>query len=142
MKSLYLKIEHIVDKSIEELDHMIIEEFGFDEKVYDNVVEIKEGIADVNTEPININTLIESLNKMKMQGCTHVTLDYHFDHIGYDMSGFKITEATIAERDSFILESLRKKEIEERKTRLRKELRDLEKEGIKQIKKDVDEFPF
>ena len=46
------------------------------------------------------------------------------------------------ERVSFITEALRKKEIEERKAKLRKELRELENEGLLRIKKNVEDLPF
>jgi hypothetical protein len=142
MKSLYIKSKHITDSSIDDLDFINRDSFGFDENVHEDVVEITEGNPNVDTAPVSIKSLLEILNSMVNSGCTHVAIDYHCDHIGYDLSGFLIREATKDERVSFITESIRKKEIEERKAQLRKELRELEKEGLKKIETDLDDLPF
>lgn len=94
VKKMYITKEVIGDVGHSEIDFLIQSEFGFDYETYDELVEIEVGNGDVNNEPINIDTLIESLQELKEKGSTHVALHYHVDHIGYEMTGYKIYLST------------------------------------------------
>ena len=91
---MYITKEVIGDVEHSEIDFLIRDEFGFDYENHQELVEIEVGNGDVRNEPINIDTLIESLQGLKEKGSTHVSLDYHCDHIGYEMTGYKIYLST------------------------------------------------
>lgn len=91
---MYITKEVIGDVEHSEIDFLIRDDFGFDYETYDDLVEIEVGNGDVRNEPINIDTLIETLQELKQKGSTHVALHYHIDHIGYEMTGYKIYLST------------------------------------------------
>ena len=91
---MYITKEVIENINHSEIDFLIQSEFGFDYETYDELVEIEVGNGDVRNEPINIDTLIDTLQELKQKGSTHVSLDYHCDHIGYEMTGYKIYLST------------------------------------------------
>lgn len=93
-ENIYITKEVIGDVDHSELDFILHSEFGFDYETYDDLVEIEVGNGDVRNEPINIDTLIETLQELKQKGSTHVALHYHIDHIGYEMTGYKIYLST------------------------------------------------
>jgi hypothetical protein len=90
----YITKEVIGDVEHSEIDFLIRDDFGFDYENDQELVEIEVGNGDVRNEPISIDTLIESLQELKQKGSTHVALNYHTDHIGYEMTGYKIYLST------------------------------------------------
>lgn len=94
VEKMYITKEVIENINHSEIDFLIQSEFGFDYETYDELVEIEVGNGDVRNEPINIDTLIDTLQELKQKGSTHVSLDYHCDHIGYEMTGYKIYLST------------------------------------------------
>jgi hypothetical protein len=64
--------------------------------------------------PIEINRLIQQLQKFQEAGATHVSMEYHEDHIGYPMEGLKIYESTQEEVQKYE-ESLQRDVEKERK---------------------------
>lgn len=71
--------------------------------------------------------MIAKLQELKNAGSTHVELDYHCDHIGYEISGYEIRLSTEEEKNEF--DEMNKKEQEKQKR-----LRDLYNQ-INEIKK-------
>jgi len=73
--------------SLSELHYDLEDELGLEslDGCYD-IVDIGKGICDAY--PIKIDHLIESLNNLKEKGSTHVSIEDHCDHVGYDLSGF------------------------------------------------------
>lgn len=94
VEKMYITKEVIENINHSEIDFLIQSEFGFDYETYDELVEIEVGNGDVRNEPINIDTLIDTLQELKQKGSTHVSLHYHVDHIGYEMTGYKIYLST------------------------------------------------
>lgn len=94
VEKMYITKEVIENINHSEIDFLIQSEFGFDYETYDELVKIEVGNGDVRNEPINIDTLIDTLQELKQKGSTHVSLDYHCDHIGYEMTGYKIYLST------------------------------------------------
>ena len=93
-ENFYITREVIGDIEHSEIDFLIRDEFGYDYENDQELVEIEVGNGDVNNEPISIDTLIKSLQELKESGSTHVALNYHCDHIGYEMTGYKIYLST------------------------------------------------
>ena len=91
---IYITKEVIVNVEHSELDFILHSDFGFDYETHSDFVELLKGNPDVTNEPIKIDRLIESLQELKEKGSTHVALNYHTDHIGYEMTGYKIYLAT------------------------------------------------
>ena len=94
MKNIYVTKEVTDDISFSEIDIDLKEEYGFDYEDESEYIEIKVGNPNVDTEPIKIDILIKALKRLKEDGSTHVSLDYHCDHIGYDITGYKIYLST------------------------------------------------
>jgi hypothetical protein len=92
--NIYVTKEVIDDVEHSEIDFLIREEFGFDYDVHSEFVELEVGNPEVNSEPINIDLMITTLQELKEKGSTHVALHYHVDHIGYEMTGYKIYPST------------------------------------------------
>jgi hypothetical protein len=93
-ENFYITKEVIGDIEHSEIDFLIRDELGYDYENDQELVEIEIGNGDVRNEPISIDTLIKSLQELKEKGSTHVSLDYHCDHIGYEMTGYKIYLST------------------------------------------------
>lgn len=91
---MYITKEVIGDVEHSEIDFLIQEEFGYDYENYQELVEIEVGNGDVRNEPISIDLMVKTLQELKEKGSTHVSLDYHCDHIGYEMTGYKIYLST------------------------------------------------
>jgi ribonuclease HI len=98
---MYITKEVIEDVEHSEIDFLIRDEFGYDYENDQELVEIEVGNGDVTNEPISIDTLIESLQELKQKGSTHVALNYHTDHIGYEMTGYKIYLSTEEQISSY-----------------------------------------
>ena len=98
---MYITKEVIGDVEHSEIDFLIRDDFGFDYENDQELVEIEVGNGDVRNEPISIDTLIESLQELKQKGSTHVALNYHTDHIGYEMTGYKIYLSTEEQISSY-----------------------------------------
>lgn len=121
--------QRLVDKfEFSEIDFDLHDFIGFDYEKHDDWARI--GDSDIN-HPIEIDRLITKLNEFKQQGANFVEIDYHCDHIGYILQGFKIQKSTKEE----IAEHLIKKEAKKtankhkRKQELLNELKRLEDPG-------------
>jgi hypothetical protein len=93
-ENFYITKEVIKDIEHSEIDYLIHEEFGYDYENDQELVEIKIGNGEVTNAPISIDLMIKTFQELKEQGATHVSLDYHCDHIGYEMTGYKIYHST------------------------------------------------
>ena len=80
-----------------EIDMDLHDLFGFDYEKYDDIVEIRQGYGDADGYPIAIDRIISTLESMKTKGATHVEMNYHEDHIGYEISGYVIRPSTTEE---------------------------------------------
>jgi hypothetical protein len=91
---MYITKEVIEDVEHSEIDFLIRDDFGFDYENNQELVEIEVGNGDVTNEPISIDLMVKTLQELKEKGSTHVSLSYHTDHIGYEMTGYKIYLST------------------------------------------------
>jgi hypothetical protein len=91
---MYITKEVIEDVEHSEIDFLIRDEFGYDYENDQELVEIEVGNGDVTNEPISIDLMVKTLQELKEKGSTHVSLSYHTDHIGYEMTGYKIYLST------------------------------------------------
>lgn len=136
---VYILKEHVGDFERSELDIELHTQFGFDYDTHSDFVEIEKGQGSVDTEPIEIGALLEIINELKARGATHVSLDYHVDHIGYELSGYRISTPEPAMIDAY--ESIRQKEADRQNElqRLRAEIAALENESRAKVD---DDLPF
>ena len=93
-EKMYITKEVIKDIEHSDINILIQSEFGYDYENDLELVEIEIGNGDVTNEPISIDLMIKTFQELKEQGSTHVSLDYHCDHIGYEMTGYKIYLST------------------------------------------------
>ncbi|MEN9446387.1 MAG: hypothetical protein RL728_899 [Bacteroidota bacterium] len=103
MPNTYITKELIANESLSELDFELRNKFNFE---YDDLdsqfFEInKGGYGYANAEPIEIDVLIDILSSLKNKGATHVQIEDHCDHQGYDVSGFNIKNSTQEEIDEY-----------------------------------------
>lgn len=125
---MYITKEVVKNKEHSEIDFLLQKEFGFDYDIHNELVEIRVGNADVIKQPINVDMLIKSLQDLKDKGTTHVSIDYHCDHIGYEMTGYKIYHST-EEQIRDYEEKLKKKLDKEKKLKsLLEEIRRIQNE--------------
>lgn len=126
--TIYIKKTHIADESVSELDMVLRESFGFDYDTHEDFIELqdKQGHADGN--PIKIDDMIQILQSMKRSGATHVEMNDQCDHIGYDISGYRIELADQESIEKYEMALQRKKTKAKMADSLRQQLRDLENE--------------
>jgi hypothetical protein len=98
---MYITKEVIGDVEHSEIDFLIRDDFGFDYENDQELVEIEVGNGDVTNEPISIDLMVKTLQELKQKGSTHVALNYHTDHIGYEMTGYKIYLSTEEQINSY-----------------------------------------
>jgi hypothetical protein len=137
MNKVYVKKELIVDESFSELDFDLQNEFGFDYDEHEEFVELSVGIGYADGYPIKIDRMIELLENMKTQGVTHIELDYHCDHIGYQVSGYSITEASKEEIENYENEKQSHHDKEKKRMDLLRQLKELDEQP-----KKADGYPF
>ena len=61
--------------------------------------------------PIKIERLIQKLQQFKDKGANYVSIDYHCDHIGYQLEFLNIQKSTPEEILNYKTKELKKKEI-------------------------------
>ena len=135
----YIKKTHIDNYFFGDLDLDLYEEFILSYDDDDELETVRVGRGRADGFPIKIDRMINALNGLKVKGATHVEIGYHCDHIGYDISGFSITELKPDE----IIELKAKQDAErlreEKIRKLKNELRELENENNPD---DTDDLPF
>jgi hypothetical protein len=112
MKNVYVTKTLIGNDNQSELDFVLYDEFGFSyNDISDRFVEIEKVKGYyANSTPIKIDDMISILQSLKQKGSTHVQIEDHCDHHGYDISGFEIRLSTNEEIEDY--ESKRKIERE------------------------------
>lgn len=87
----------VYNVEISEIDFVLQDEFSTDnekEEFEDISLDITEAESNITAYtdgcPLKIETLEKMLADAKSKGATHVEIDYHCDHIGYIVAGFKI----------------------------------------------------
>ena len=140
MEKKYVHKILIAEKSIDDLDWLFLNEFGVDENCDEELGIIEQGNYGTDAHIINIDRMIAELYKLKHEGSTHVAIDYHCDHIGYDIAGFFVRKSTDSEIDDFEEKKRLKNEREQKRLELLKQLQVLDRE-IKPINNSED-LPF
>lgn len=139
MEKKYLQKIHIQDHSIDELDFVLHDEFGIDTDNNQKFEIIEVGNSSAYGYIVNIDMFMERLQKMKDQGATHIEMDYHEDHIGYDISAFEVRPSTKEEIESFENAKRAKEEVDRKRADLQRQLRELD--DIKG-ENELDDLPF
>jgi len=111
-----------------EIDIELYSEFGFDYDTHSEFVDIQMGQGGADGFPINIDKMIKTLEDMKAKSATHVEIDYHCDHIGYEISGYEIKLAGPKEIEIFENERLTKRQKEAKIRELYAEIQKLQKQ--------------
>lgn len=125
MNTNSVKKFHIDDVSFSEIDFDLYDKFKLDTDLDDeNYPQFESDGKSANAEycyPVEIDSLIEKLNELKTKGANYCQIDYHCDHIGYDISGWLIRKVTQEDID---LENSNLKEFAEKNKQ--KQIKDLE----------------
>jgi hypothetical protein len=130
---------YIKSISIDDLDLVLYEEFNVDMDNGQDCEIIEDQCGSVCTHPISIDTMIGEMIKLKEKGATHISLDYHEDHIGYDVSAFNIKVATSEEVNNFIKDKTAREIKEQKRADLQRQLRELDEDKSRHSN---DDLPF
>lgn len=94
-KHTYVTKTLVAEENFSELDFELHDKFKFDYEDGGDFIKIENGFGNTSEAfPIDIDTMINTLQSMKEKGATHVEIEHHCDHIGYDISGFNIRSST------------------------------------------------
>ena len=124
---IYVTKRLVDDIEYSEIDFKLHNEFGFDYDIHEEFVEIQMGRGDADGYPINIDKMIKTLEDMKAKGATHVEMNYHCDHIGYEISGYEIKPSKQEEIDIYENERLTQRQKDAKIRELYKQIQDLQK---------------
>ena len=92
--NVYIKQTLIDDHEVSEIDFDLHKKFKFDYEDDGDFITIEDGQGSSDGYPIEIDKMIKILQQFKNKGATHVAMNYHCDHIGYEMSAYEIKKAT------------------------------------------------
>ena len=97
-KKIYVRKDLVGVDELSELDFELQDSFGYDYE--DDEIYIIDSIKNasirqkaryyVDTTPLKISELETLLKKYKKKGATHIAMEHHPDHHGYEFSGFNI----------------------------------------------------
>lgn len=129
-KNIYISQHFINEIELNDVTDMLRTEFGFKYELNDDA-ELDNEFIITNEEAlyrtvghdssiINISTLINSLETLRNEGSTHVAVDWHCDHLSYDLYGYTVNLAENHE----IEEYQNQKKINEEKRKQISELQD------------------
>lgn len=129
LPKVYVTKKLINDVEHSEIDFDLYGEFKFDYDTHSEFVTIPMGKqGDADGYPIKIDRMIKTLEKMKAKGATHVEMNYHCDHIGYEISGYEIKLAGSKEIEIFENERLTQRQKEAKISELYKQIQELQKQ--------------
>lgn len=112
-QNIYVTKTLIGNDNQSELDFVLYDDFGFSYDTHDEFVEIQKGKGYyADSTPIKIDDMIKILQSLKEKGATHVQIEDHCDHQGYDISGFEIRLSNQEEVHEY--ENMRKVEMEKK----------------------------
>jgi hypothetical protein len=97
----------------------------------DEIVVISDG-QYTESFPISIKTLESMLAKIKDSGANYVSMFYHTDHIGYELTGLKYELASDNEVQEHTAKKKVNRKLEDKKSlieKLQREVREMESEG-------------
>jgi len=123
---LYIVKEHRADNCFDGIDFDLQNEFGFNDDVDGEFKEICIGYGNADGYPVNIERMIGAIQDLQKLGATHVEISYHEDHIGYDISGFIMRKATEEEINDIETREKIKREKEDKRTELLRQLKELD----------------
>lgn len=119
-EQVYVTQRHIKSFDESEIDFDMNADFNLerdDDDNYQYLNTINKGVGTnngytdyVDNTPIHIDRMIKILAELKELGCNYVALDYHCDHIAYEVSGFKITPSTPEEIEKVQAKDIKKEE--------------------------------
>jgi hypothetical protein len=100
---IFYVIQQVVDlHETEDVDFWIQDQLGFNENKHDYTQYISKGKDPVLSAcPINIDDLFKKLLEYKGKGVTHVSIEYHPDHITYILEALKMKPATEQEIEEY-----------------------------------------
>ena len=101
MKNAIIKkfITWVTSKEIYVWEEFFTEKESDDE--YPEIIEInppKWGGGD--GRPIRIDEVLDILTKLKEEGCSHVEMTWHCDHLEYEFHGYELRKATPEEAEA------------------------------------------
>jgi hypothetical protein len=101
MNTIYITKTAKFSTELSELDFENRDEFGWNDSDDSDFTEIADPKAAYCNEPVKIDTLIKVLEEAKQAGSTHVSIDYHADHIGYVIDGLELKTASQEEIEKY-----------------------------------------
>ena len=129
MGNIYVTKRLVYDIEFSEIDIEFDEKFGRDYDDDDSdVIEIELGEqGDADGHVIDIDKMINTLQNIKNKGSNYVSLNYHEDHIGYEISGYSIKKSTPEEIQNYEFELMTERERRNKIMELQREIEKLKK---------------
>ncbi len=93
---IYKHVKHI---NTDELDFLNREQIFPDLGEDEDLNEIYKDKTNILNTPVSINYLRGLLDELETKGANYVSIDYHTDHIEYELDGIIAREATQEEID-------------------------------------------
>ena len=104
-------------------------EFGFDYEDENDFITIgKGGYGYADATPVKIDDFIKLLQDLKGNGSTHIQIEDHCDHHGYEISGYEIRISNNDEISEYITSHENRKDKEERIRKLNAEINKIKNE--------------
>jgi hypothetical protein len=128
--TIYITKRFIRDEEFSELDFEFQDDFSIGENDNYAIIELGHSRLSSSASPIPIDQMIETLQSMKKSGANYVEMDYHEDHYGYEIAGYKITRSNPEEIEIFEQERADEEEDmrNRRRTDLHRQLNELDNE--------------
>lgn len=128
LPKVYVTKRLVADIEHSEIDFDLYNQFGFDYDTHSEFVDIQMGQGGADGYPIDIDRLVKTLTDMKAKGATHVEMNYHCDHIGYEISGYEIKPSAKEEIEIYENERLTQRQKDAKIRELYKQIQELQKQ--------------
>ena len=135
MNNIFVTSKLISRKEFSELDIQFKEDFGFnykDDEEFILIEKIEKGIRNypLESEPIDIDKLINYLNSIKEKGANYAGIDFHCDHQSYIIGGYSIRFSDDKEISEYQEIEQKEKEKQEKILKLHEEIHKLKSGDI------------
>jgi hypothetical protein len=127
-KNIYITQNYIDEIEIDDVNILLMAEFGFDYDDNEQFIITNEDNTYHESCIVNIDTLINSLKTLKKTGSTHVAVDWHCDHLSYELYGYKVNFAEDHEIEEYQIKKIENEEKRKQIAELQDRLRQLNNE--------------
>ena len=100
-KNTYITVTKVKHTEVSEIDFDLHSKFKFDYENGGDFISIDGPGQSLDSEPVDISRMIKILADMKQKGANYVRIEYHVDHIGYEVEGLNIRKSNDQEISTY-----------------------------------------